>query len=82
MTLFPLPAPWGAPESELACAQCGVVTQHFGRRVTVMADEESDRQSGEVAWFCSRCGHRHEGGDQPDSQPSPGDDINELFDRH
>jgi hypothetical protein len=47
-----------------------------------MADEESDRQSGELAWFCGRCGHRHEAIDQPDSQSPPGDDITELFDRH
>jgi hypothetical protein len=82
MTLFPLPAPWGAPEDELACAQCKALTQHFGRRVTSMADEESDRQSGELAWFCARCGHRHEAVDQPDSGTPAGDDIDELFDRH
>jgi hypothetical protein len=82
MTLFPLPAPWGAPEAELHCAQCGAVTQHFGRRIAAMDDEESDRQTGEVAWFCARCGHRHEDADPPDSQPHSDDDIDELFDRH
>jgi hypothetical protein len=82
MTLFPLPAPWGAPEAELACAQCKAPTQHFGRRVTIMDDEESDRQGGDVAWFCARCGHRHEAADQPDSRSASGDDLNELFDRH
>jgi len=82
MTQFPLPAPWGAPEAELACSQCKAPTQHFGRRLTTMADEESDRQSGELAWFCGQCGHRHEAIDQPDSQSPSGDDITELFDRH
>jgi hypothetical protein len=83
MTQFPLPAPWGAPEAELACTQCKALTRHFGRRVTSLADEESDRQSGELAWFCARCGHRHEPTDQPESKSSPpDDDFTELFDRH
>jgi hypothetical protein len=56
---------------------------HYGRRVTTAADEDSDRATGEVMWFCHECGHRP----QPTSDEAPadheaGDDLTELFDRH
>ena len=79
---FSLPAPWGASESELACARCGRTTSHYARRVTLMADEESDRRTGEVAWFCVVCGHKHEVRDELQRRSPPGDDFTEMFDRH
>jgi rubrerythrin len=82
MTEFSLPAPWGASESQLACARCGRVTNHYERRVTVMADEASDRRAGHVAWFCTVCGATHDSRREPDPPSHSGDDLTELFDRH
>ena len=82
MSEFSLPAPWGAPESELACAHCGRTTTHYERRVTLVADEASDRRTGHVAWFCMECGHKHEAKAEPDRPSPPSDDITEMFDRH
>jgi rubrerythrin len=82
MSEFSLPAPWGASESQLDCARCGKVTNHYERRVTVMADEASDRRAGHVAWFCTECGTKHEPRSEPDPPSQSGDDLTELFDRH
>jgi hypothetical protein len=82
MAEFSLPAPWGAAESQLDCARCGKVTNHYERRVTLMADEASDRRAGHVAWFCTECGSTHESRSEPDPPSQSGDDFTELFDRH
>jgi hypothetical protein len=82
MSEFSLPAPWGASESQLDCARCGKVTNHYERRVTVMADEASDRRAGHVAWFCTECGTRQESRSDPGPPLQSGDDLTELFDRH
>ena len=84
MAEFSLPAPWGAPDSEHACARCGRITHHYGRRVTLVADEESDRRSGRLEWFCSECGHRYQQDAIPDRPSRTGDHdgVTELFDRH
>jgi hypothetical protein len=60
------------------------MTHHYGRRVTLVADEESDRRSGQIEWFCSECGHRYEQAAVPDrpSRTSDDDGLTELFDRH
>ena len=55
-----LPAPWGAPERDLRCERCARTTRHYGRRVTAIAGDDSDRAAGEVVWFCTICGHRHD----------------------
>ena len=83
MAEFSLPAPWGAPDSELACASCGRTTHHYGRSVTLMADDGSDRHSGQIDWFCIECGHKYEPPSVP-NQPSlmSDDGLTELFDRH
>lgn len=83
MAEFSLPAPWGAPDSELACAHCDRTTHHFGRSVTLLADDDSDRRSGQIDWFCIECGHKHEQAipNRP-SRISDDDDMTELFDRH
>jgi hypothetical protein len=82
MAEFSLPAPWGAPDSELACDRCGKPTHHYGRRVTVMADEESDRDTGQIDWFCVVCGHKYEQTGRSDRPLPINDDMTELFDRH
>ena len=82
MSEFSLPAPWGASESQLDCARCGRVTNQYERRVTVMADETSDRRAGHVAWFCTECGTTNESRSPSDPPSKSGDDLTELFDRH
>jgi hypothetical protein len=59
------------------------MTHHYGRRVTVAADEESDRRSGQIEWFCSECGHRQQAAvrDRP-FRTGEDDGLTELFDRH
>lgn len=46
---------------------------HYGRRVMLVADEESDRRSGKIEWFCSECGHRYEQAAIPDRPSRIGD---------
>ena len=82
MAEFSLPAPWGAPESQLDCARCGRATNHYERRVTVMADESSDRRVGHLAWFCMECGHVHATVPATEQPHGPGDELTQLFDRH
>jgi hypothetical protein len=82
MSEFPLPAPWGASEAQLDCARCGKATNHYERRVTVMADEESDRRAGHVAWFCTECGTPQQARPEPEPPSSSSDGLDELFDRH
>jgi hypothetical protein len=84
MAEFSLPAPWGAPTLELSCARCGRTTHHYGRCVTLMADDDSDRRGGQIDWFCIECGHKHEPARVQDQPPLTGDDdgLTELFDRH
>jgi hypothetical protein len=83
MSGFHLPGPWSAPQQERMCERCGRPTAHYGRRITASADEESDRASGEVAWFCNDCGHRADGAPPASGgQAPPGDELSELFDRH
>jgi hypothetical protein len=81
MAHFALPSPWNAPESDRRCAACGRTTRHFGRRLTLVEDVESDRQGGEVAWFCMECGHKH-AAPETATGSSAKDDLSELFDRH
>jgi hypothetical protein len=83
VTGFHLPGPWSAPERERVCERCGRPTPHYGRRVATAVDEESDRATGELAWFCNECGHKVDNPANADkAYPSAGDDLSELFDRH
>jgi len=51
--------------------------------MTSSADTESDRAAGEVAWFCTECGGRHERVEQSDvDQQGNTDDLSQVFDRH
>jgi hypothetical protein len=80
--MFPLPPPWGAQQRDLACADCGGMTRHYGRMVTLSQDDESDRRTGRIAWLCLECGHKHEPSDEPDRPLPPADETSEMFDRH
>jgi hypothetical protein len=82
MAEFSLPAPWGAPEAELVCVPCGRTTAHYERRLTLMADEPSDRLAGQVAWFCVTCGHKHAARTDPEAPSTSEDDDSQMFDRH
>jgi hypothetical protein len=83
MAEFSLPAPWGAPDAELPCAHCGRTTHHYGRSVALLVDDDSDRRSGRIDWFCIECGHKHEpGAPCRPSLMSDEDGLTELFDRH
>jgi hypothetical protein len=73
MAEFTLPAPGDAPDSEPTCGRCGV-THHYGRRVTLVVDEESDRRIGQIEWFCVECGHKHEQAGIPDRPSRTSDD--------
>jgi hypothetical protein len=81
MAHFALPSPWNAPESDRHCGTCGHTTRHFGRRLTLVEDADSDRQGGEVAWFCTECGHKH-AQPEPAAGPPADDDLSQMFDRH
>jgi len=51
--------------------------------MTSSADAESDRAAGEVAWFCTECGCRHEPvGPSDGDRHSNTDDLSQVFDRH
>jgi hypothetical protein len=47
-----------------------------------MADEDSDRGTGRIDWFCVECGHKHEHTGGSDRPLLIHDDMTELFDRH
>jgi RNase P subunit RPR2 len=66
------------------CDQCGRPTRQYARRVATISDEESDRETGEVVWFCHECGHKVQvaPASSLNAEPFAGDDLSELFDRH